>query len=90
MGGYCRAYGKSSAEKHSQPHPVTNTHVTFAFSGVGKNWAGPFFPHPDKVKQQPCSEGYWVGGYCRAYGKSSAEKHSQPYPVMNAHVTVAF
>ena len=55
-------------EKHSQPYPVTNTHVTFAFSGVGKNWAGPFFPHPDKVKQQPCSEGYLVGEYCRAYG----------------------
>ena len=57
---------------------------------MGKNWAGPFFPHPDKVKQQPCSEGYRVGKYCRAYGKSSAEKHSQLYPVMNTHVTFAF
>ena len=61
-----------------------------ACQGVGKNWAGPFFPHPDKIKQQPYSEGYRVGEYCRAYGKSSAEKHSQPYPVMNAHVTAAF
>ena len=77
-------------EKHSQPYSVTNTHVTFAFSGVGKNWAGPFFPHPDKVKQQPCSQDYQVGEYCCAYGKLSAEKHSQPYPVMNAHVTFAF
>ena len=75
--------------KHRQPYPVMNTHVTVAFSGVGKNWASPFFPHPDKVKQQPCSEGYWVGEYCHAYGKSSAEKHSQSYPVMNEHVTVA-
>ena len=57
---------------------------------MGKNWAGPFFPHLDKVKQQPCSEEYRVGEYCRAYGKLSAKKHSQPYPVMNAHVTVAF
>ena len=57
---------------------------------MGKNWASPFFPHPDKVKQQPYSEGYRVGEYCRAYGKSSAEKHSQPYQVMNAYVTVAF
>ena len=39
-----------------------------ACHGVGKNWAGPFFPHPDKVKGQPCSEGYQVGeNYC-AYG----------------------
>ena len=57
---------------------------------MGKNWAGPFFPHPDKVKQEPCSEGYRFGEYCCAYGKSSAEKHSQSYPVMNAHVTFAF
>ena len=61
MGEYCRAYGKSSAEKHSQPYPVMNTHVTFAFSDVGKNWAGPFFPHPDKVKHQPHAEGYQEG-----------------------------
>ena len=25
---------------------------------VGKNWAGPFFPHPDKIKHQPCAAGY--------------------------------
>ena len=24
--------------------------TSFAFYGVGKNWAGPFFPHPDKIK----------------------------------------
>ena len=28
---------------------------------VGKNWAGPFFPHPDKIKHQPCADGY-LGG----------------------------
>ena len=32
-----------------------------AYYRTGKNWAGPFFPQPDKVKHQPCSEGYWVG-----------------------------
>ena len=61
MGEYCHAYGKSSAKKHSQPYPVVNAHVTFAFEGMGKNWAGPFFPHPDKVKHQPQAEGYQVG-----------------------------
>ena len=35
--------------------------TTFAFKGVGKNWAGPFFPHPDKIKHQPCAGGY-LGG----------------------------
>ena len=35
--------------------------TTFAFYGVGKNWAGPFFPHPDKIKHQPCADGY-LGG----------------------------
>ena len=38
-----------------------------ACSGVGKKWSGPFFPHPDKVKHQPCAEGYRVGGNCCAY-----------------------
>ena len=28
---------------------------------MGKNWAGPFFPHPDKIKHQPCADGY-LGG----------------------------
>ena len=85
MGENCCAYGKLSGK-----NTATNTHVIFAFSGVGKIWAGPVFPHPDKVQQQPCSEDYRVGEYFRAYGKSSADKHSQPYPVMNAHVTLAF
>ena len=35
--------------------------TTFAFQGVGKNWAGQFFPHPDKIKHQPCADGYLVG-----------------------------
>ena len=38
-----------------------NTNVTFALKWVGKNWASPFFPHPDKVKRQPYAEGYQVG-----------------------------
>ena len=80
----CNCLGKT------QPTLPCHTHVTVAFSGVGKNWTGPFFPHPDKVKQQACSEGYQVRENCHAYGKSSVEKHSQPYPVMNAHVTFAF
>ena len=25
---------------------------------MGKNWASPFFPHPDKIKPQPCAGGY--------------------------------
>ena len=57
---------------------------------LGKDWAGPFFPHPDKVKHQPCSEGYLVVENCYACGKSSVEKYSQPYPVMNTYVTFAF
>ena len=31
------------------------------FLGVGKNWAGPFFPHPVKVKYQPYAQSYQVG-----------------------------
>ena len=68
VGEYCRAFGKSSAEKHSQPYPVMNSHVTVAIKGVGKNWAGPFFPHPDKVKYQPHAEGYHVGKNSCSYG----------------------
>ena len=30
--------------------------------GVGKNWVGPFFPHPSKWKHQPCADGYLGGG----------------------------
>ena len=41
--------------------PVMNIQTTFAFWGVGKNWAGPFFPHPDKIKHQPCA-GCYLGG----------------------------
>ena len=74
--------------KHSQPYPEYTCNLCFL--GVGKNWAGPFFPHPDMVKHQPCSEGYRVGENCYGCGKASAEKHSQPYPVMNTHVTFAF
>ena len=25
---------------------------------MGKNWAGPFFPHSDKINHQPCADGY--------------------------------
>ena len=35
---------------------------TLAFLGIGKNWAGPFFPHPEKWKHQHCADGYLVGG----------------------------
>ena len=31
------------------------------FRGWGKNWAGTFFPHPDKIKHEPCVDGY-LGG----------------------------
>ena len=31
------------------------------FLGGGKNCASPFFPHPDKIKHQPCADGY-LGG----------------------------
>ena len=27
---------------------------------MGKNWAGPFFPHPDKIKHQPVQVVIWV------------------------------
>ena len=29
---------------------------------MGKNWAGPFFPNPDKIKHQLCADGYLGGG----------------------------
>ena len=45
-----------------------NAHVTIAFKGVGKNWADPFFPHPDKVKHQPHAERYQVGKNSCSYG----------------------
>ena len=47
------------------------------FLGGGKNWAGPFFPHPDKVKHQLNAQGYQVGKNCCAYGKWGGEKLSQ-------------
>ena len=28
---------------------------------MGKNWAGPFFPHPNKIKHEPYADGY-LGG----------------------------
>ena len=28
---------------------------------MGKNWAGPFFPHLEKWKHQPCADGYLSG-----------------------------
>ena len=31
------------------------------FKGGGENWAGPFFPHPDKIKHQPGADDY-LGG----------------------------
>ena len=36
-------------------------YANLCFLGVGKNWASPFFPHPDKIKHQPCADGY-LGG----------------------------
>ena len=50
-------------------YPVQNVYKPkVACKGVGKNWAGPFFPHPDKVKHQPHAEGYQVGKNCCANG----------------------
>ena len=31
------------------------------FLGDGENWAGPFFPHPNKIRAQTCADGY-LGG----------------------------
>ena len=44
--------------------------------GGAKNWAGPFFPHHDKFKHQPCAEGYQVRKTCCAYCKWGGEKLS--------------
>ena len=77
-------------EKKQPTLPCHEYTCNLCFFGGGEKLGGPFFPHPDKVKQEPCSEGYRVGEYCCAYGKSSAEKHSQPYPFMTAHVTFDF
>ena len=35
--------------------------VLLLIIGVGKNWAGPSFPHPEKWKHQPFADGY-LGG----------------------------
>ena len=35
--------------------------VLLLIIGVGKNWAGPFFPHLETWKHQPCADGY-LGG----------------------------
>ena len=53
-----KGVGKNSA---SLTLPRIRIKAKVACKGVGKNLAGPFFPHPDKVKHQPCSEVYWVG-----------------------------
>ena len=42
------------------------------FLGVGKNWAGPFFPHLDKIKHQP-----WAGG-CLGREKLAGPFFSHP------------
>ena len=61
------------------------------FLGVEKNWAGPFFPHPDKIKHQPCAGGY-LGreklGWSVIFPPWQV-KH-QPHTVMNTHTTFAF
>ena len=44
-----------------QPYSVMNMQTIFAFKGVGKNRASPFFPHPDKIKRQPSADGYLDG-----------------------------
>ena len=59
--------------------------------GVEKNWAGPFFPHPDKIKHQPCAGGYLDGeklGWSVIFPPWQV-KH-QPYRVMNTHTTFVF
>ena len=45
------------------PHHMTSESINLVqiVTGVGKNWAGPFFPHPDKLKHQPCADGYRGG-----------------------------
>ena len=54
------------------------------FRGWGKNWAGPFFPHPDKVKHQPYAEGYQVEEnllciWLMGRGKTQLTLRSQKY-----------
>ena len=61
------------------------------FLGVGKNWVSPFFPHPDKIKHQPCADGYLSGEKLvwSIFSHPHKWKH-QPFPVMNTHTTFAF
>ena len=57
------------------------------FLGVGKNWAGPFFPHLDKIKQQPWAGGY-LGGEKLAgpfFSHPDKWKH-QPYTLSWIHI----
>ena len=48
--------------------------TTVAFKGVGKNWAGPFFPHPNKIKHQSCAEARLCGW------RKTRLARSFPYP----------
>ena len=51
-------WGGNNSANLTLPRVCINPEV--ACQGVGENWAGPFFLHPDNVKHQPCSEGYLV------------------------------
>ena len=66
--------------------------TTFAFLRVGKNWANPFFPHPDKIKHQPCAGGYLGGeklGLSINFPTLTSE-NINPYSVINMHTKFAF
>ena len=61
------------------------------FVGGGEKLGRPIFPHPNKIKHQPCADGY-LGGEKLGWPLFSHPdkwKH-QPYPVMNMQTTFAF
>ena len=71
--------------------PCPEYTTTFVFQGVGKHRAGPFFPHPEKMKHQPCADGYRDGEKLGHpfFPNPDKWKH-QPYSVMNRHTTITF
>ena len=65
--------------------------TTFAFHGVGKNWADTFFPNPDNISINLVQMVIWVEKNSAGLLFSHPDKWKhQPYPVMNTYSNFAF
>ena len=58
------------------------------FLGGGENWAGPFFPHPDKIRASTLCR--WLSGWRKTrlvrYFPTLTSESTNLYPVMNMHI----